>query len=77
MSYLIDTIFITGIKTHRVKGYIVFEEKYLTIRRKRLRPHKVYIRILDQDHYSICLAMSVCPFVRLSVQVTFIKIVGT
>jgi len=34
--------------TYRAKGYIRFVGKYVTDRRKRFRPHKVYI--LNQDH---------------------------
>jgi len=52
--------------TRRVKVYTRFVGKYVTGRRKRFRPHKVYIfliRITSQ----IDLAMSVCPPVRLSV----------
>jgi len=38
--------------TRRAKGYTRFVGKYVTGRRKRFRPHKVYIYIyiLDQDH---------------------------
>jgi len=36
--------------TRRVKGYIVFGEKYVTARRKRLWPREVYIYILNQHH---------------------------
>jgi len=36
--------------TRRVKGYTRFVGKYVTGRRKRCRPHKVYIYIFDQDH---------------------------
>jgi len=40
--------------TRRVKGYTRFVGKYVTGRRKRFRPHKVYIFLI-------------CPSVRLSV----------
>jgi len=35
--------------TRRVKGYTTFVEEYLTGERKRLRPYKVYMYIIDQD----------------------------
>jgi len=52
--------------TRRVNGYTRFVGMYVTGRRKRFRPHKVYIffiRITSR----VDLAMSVCPSVRLSV----------
>jgi len=33
-----------------LRGYTRFFGKYVTGRRKRFRPHKVHIYILDQDH---------------------------
>jgi len=52
--------------TRRVKGYTRFVGKYVTGRRKRFRPHKVYI-FLIRITSRVDLAMSVCPSVRLSV----------
>jgi len=49
--------------TRRVKGYARLVGKYVTGRRKRFRPRKVYIfliRITSQ----VGLAMSVCPYER-------------
>jgi len=55
--------------TRRVKGYTRFVGKYVTGRRKRFRPHKVYTRIfLIRITSRVNLAMSVCPSVRLSVR---------
>jgi len=51
--------------TRRVKGYTRFVEKYVTGRRKRFRPHKVYI-FLIRISSRVDLAMSVCPSVCLS-----------
>jgi len=65
MDFTISPVFIPV--TRRVKGYTRFVGKYETGRRKRFRPHKVYIfliRITSRDD----LAMSVCPSVRLSVR---------
>jgi len=59
-----EDIFVPVIR--RVKRYTRFVGKYVTGRRKRFRPHKVYIflvRITSQ----IDLAMSVCPFALLTV----------
>jgi len=53
--------------TRRVKGYTRFVGKYVTGRRKRFRPHKVYI-LLIRITSRVDLAMSVCPSVRLSVR---------
>jgi len=55
--------------TRRVKGYTRFVGKYVTGRRKRFRPHKVYI-FLNKITSQVDLAMSVCPSVCLSVEVT-------
>jgi len=52
--------------TRRVKGYTRFVGKYVTGRRKRFRPHKVYI-FLIRNTSRVDLAMSVCPSDRLSV----------
>jgi len=49
--------------TRRVKGYTRFVEKYVTGRRKRFRPHKVYIFLIRITSL-VDLAMSA---VRLSV----------
>jgi len=49
--------------TRRVNGLTRFVGKYVTGRRKRFRPHKVYILTSRVD-----LAMSFCPSVRLSVR---------
>jgi len=35
--------------TPRVNGYTRFVGMYVTGRRKRFRPHKVYVYTLDQD----------------------------
>jgi len=51
--------------TRRVKGYTRFVGKYVTGRRKRFRPHTVYI-FLIRITSRVDLAMSVCPSVRLS-----------
>jgi len=51
-------IFIFIPVTRRVKGYTRFVEKYVTGRRKRFRPHKVYI-ILIRITSQVDLAMSV------------------
>jgi len=48
--------------TRRVKGYTRFVGKYVTDRRKRFRPHKVYI-FLIRITSRVDLAMSVCPSV--------------
>jgi len=53
--------------TRRVKGYTRFVGKYVTGRRKRFRPHKVYI-FLIRITSRVDLAMSVRPSVRLSVR---------
>jgi len=53
--------------TRRVKGYTRFVGKYVTDRRKRFRPHKVYI-FLMRITSRVDLAMSVCSSVRLSVR---------
>jgi len=55
--------------TRRVKGYTRFVGKYVTGRRKRFRPHKVYIfliRIISR----VDLAMSVCPSVRMNAEIS-------
>jgi len=49
--------------TRRVKGYTIFVRKYVTGRRMRLRPHKVYI-FLIRITSRVDLAMSVRPPVR-------------
>jgi len=62
--------------TRRVKGYTKFVGKYVTGRRKRFRPHKEYIHILDQDHRRVDLAMSVCPSVRMNAEISETTILG-
>jgi len=44
--------------TRRVKGYTRFVGKYVTGRRKRFRPHKVYI------------FLTVCPSVRMNAEIS-------
>jgi len=51
--------------TRRVKGYTRFVGKYVTGRRKRFRPHKVYI-LLIRTPSRVDLAS--CPSVLLSVR---------
>jgi len=51
-------IFIFIPVSRRIKGYTSFVEKYVTGRRKRFRPHKVYI-ILIRITSQVDLAMSV------------------
>jgi len=46
--------------TRRVKGYTRFVGKYVTGRRKRFRPHKVYI-FFTRITSRVDLSMSVCP----------------
>jgi len=67
MKQIIASVFIPV--TRRVKGYTRFVGKYLTDRRKRFRPHKVYIfliRITSRGD----LAMSVCPSARMNVEIS-------
>jgi len=52
--------------TRRVKGYTRFIGMYVTGRRKRFRPYKVYI-FLIRITSRVDLAMYVCPSERLSV----------
>jgi len=49
---------LTGTVTRRVKRYIVFGEKYITGKRKRFRPHKVYLFLISITS-PVHLAMSV------------------
>jgi len=49
--------------TCRVKGYTRFVGRYVTGRRKRFRPHKVY-KFLIRITSRVDLAMSVCPYER-------------
>jgi len=51
--------------TRRVKGYIRFDENYVTDRRKRLRPYKVYI-FLIRINSPVDLALSVRMNVEIS-----------
>jgi len=46
--------------TRRVKGYTRFVGMYVTGRRKRFRPYKVYIFLIRITR-GVDLAMSVCP----------------
>jgi len=58
-----------AIFTRIVKGYTRFVGKYITGRRKRFRPHKVYIfpiRITSR----VDLAMSVCPSVLMNAEIS-------
>jgi len=55
--------------TRRVKGYTRFFGKYVTGRRKRFRPHKVYI-FLIRITSRVDLAMSVCPSVRMNSEIS-------
>jgi len=61
--YFIYIYFIFIPVTRRVKGYTRFVGKYVTGRRKRFRPHQVYI-FLIRITSRVDLAMSVCPSVR-------------
>jgi len=51
--------------TRRVKGYTRFVEKYVTGRRKRFRPYKVYI-FLIRITSRVNLAKAVCVSVRMN-----------
>jgi len=55
--------------TRRVKGYTRFVGKYVTGRRKRFRPHKVYIFLIKITS-RVDLAMSVCPSVRMNAEIS-------
>jgi len=55
--------------TRRVKGNTRFVGKYVTGRRKRFRPHKVYI-FLIRITSRVDLAMSVCPCVRMNAEIS-------
>jgi len=57
LSYIIITV------TRRVKGYTRFVGKYVTGRRKRFQPYRVYI-FLIRITSRVDLAMSVCPYER-------------
>jgi len=63
-----DDIFIIIPVTRRVKGYTRFVGKYVTGRRKRFRPHKVYI-FLIRSTSRVDLAMSVCPSVQMNAEI--------
>jgi len=54
--------------THRVKGYTWFVKKYVTDRRKRFGPHKVFIFLIRITSRAD-LAMSVCPSVRMNAEI--------
>jgi len=50
--------------TRRVKGYTRLVGKYVTSRRKRFLPHKVYIlliRITSRVDIAMSVCLSVCP----------------
>jgi len=55
--------------TRRVKGYTRFVGKYVTGRRKRFPPHKVYI-FLIRITSRVDLAMSVCLSVRMNAEIS-------
>jgi len=55
--------------TRRVKGTPRFVGKYVTGRRKRFRPHKVYI-FLIRITSRVDLAMSVYPSVRMNAEIS-------
>jgi len=57
------SVFFAITVTRRVKGWTRFVEKYVTGRRKRFRPHKVYI-FLIRITSRVYLAKSVCPYER-------------
>jgi len=48
-----------------LEGYTRFVGKYVTGRRKRFRPHKVYIFLIKITS-RVDIAMSVCPSVRMN-----------
>jgi len=53
--------------TRRVNGYTRFVGKYVTSRRKRFRPHKVYtffIRITSRVDVCMYVCQFVCPYER-------------
>jgi len=54
--------------TRRVE-YTRFVGKYVTGRRKRIRPHKVYIFLIRVTS-RVDLAMSICPFVRMDAEIS-------
>jgi len=66
-KYIIHYIFIPV--TRRVKRYTRFVRKYVIGRRKRFRPHKVYI-FLIRITSRVDLAMSVCPSVRMNAEIS-------
>jgi len=55
--------------TRRVKGYTRFVWKYVTGRKKRFRPHKVYIFFIKITS-RVDLAMSVCLCVRMNSEIS-------
>jgi len=55
--------------TRTVKGYTRFVRKYVTGRRKRFRPHKVYI-FLIRIRSRVDLARSVCLSVRMNAEIS-------
>jgi len=57
--YYFNAIYIFIPVTRRVKGYTRFVGKYVTGRKKRFRPHKIYI-FLIRITSRVDLAMSVC-----------------
>jgi len=57
--------------TRRVKGNTRFVKKYVTGRRKRFTPYKIYIFIfLIRINSRVDLAMSVCLYVRMNVEIS-------
>jgi len=55
--------------TRRVKAYNRFVEKYVTGTKKRFRLYKVYI-VLIRINSRVDLAMSICPTVRMNVDIS-------
>jgi len=55
--------------THRVKGYTRFVGKYVTGRRRRFQPNKVYI-FLIRITSRVDLAMPVCLSVRMNAEIS-------
>jgi len=59
--------------TRRVKGYTRFVGKYVTGRRKRFRPHKVYIfliRITNRVDLAMSVRLSICLSVRMNAEIS-------
>jgi len=60
--HLLNTKMLIIPVTRRLEGYTKFVGRYVTGRRKRFRPHKVYI-FLIRITSRVDLSMSVCPSV--------------